>query len=179
MHFGQVAKNTPNWAEAATIADQVLRNETTVGWEKMVLYFNKFKSVIAFETTPIEVYSQKAIAESGTFSIFQPDKNKLPSRLTPPIISSQKPHAANITAYEFDSDEILPNLAEFNFANTLYWALSEGNAAEMAAKRTAMDNATNNARDMITRLTLTYNRGRQAAITNDLCDIITGASALD
>ena len=54
----------------------------------------------------------------------------------------------------------------------------EGHAAEMCAKRAAMENATKNAGEMIGKLTMTYNRGRQAVITNELIDIITGASAL-
>ncbi|CAJ0647744.1 6226_t:CDS:2, partial [Entrophospora sp. SA101] len=74
--------------------------------------------------------------------------------------------------------DVLENLQEFAFANSIYWGLVEGHAAEMAAKRTAMENATKNAGEMIDRLTLTYNRGRQAVITNELIDIITGASAL-
>lgn len=63
--------------------------------------------------------------------------------------------------------------------NAVYWALAEGYAAELSSRRTAMENATKNADDMVKRLTLTYNRSRQAVITNDLCDIITGASALE
>ena len=57
---------------------------------------------------------------------------------------------------------------EFSLANGLYWALAEGYASEMAARRTAMENATKNAGEMIQKLTLTYNRSRQAAITNEL-----------
>jgi len=68
----------------------------------------------------------------------------------------------------------LKSLEEFAFGSTLFHALSEGHASEMAAKRTAMENATKNAGEMIDKLTLTYNRSRQAAITNDLIDIITG-----
>ncbi|KAJ2436249.1 atp3 gamma subunit of the F1 sector of mitochondrial F1F0 ATP synthase, partial [Coemansia sp. D1744] len=85
--------------------------------------------------------------------------------------------APNFKAYEYQ-DEVLENLNEFLLANSLHWALVEGHAAEMAAKRSAMENATKNAGDIINRLTLQYNRGRQAVITNELIDIITGASAL-
>ncbi|CAJ0834321.1 1860_t:CDS:2 [Entrophospora sp. SA101] len=99
-------------------------------------------------------------------------------------------HFRSVIAYEAEtipayseatfvkSDDVLENLQEFAFANSIYWGLVEGHAAEMAAKRTAMENATKNAGEMIDRLTLTYNRGRQAVITNELIDIITGASAL-
>ncbi len=81
-----------------------------------------------------------------------------------------------MAAYEYDS-EVLKDFAQFSFANSLFAAITEGNASEMAAKRTAMENATKNAGDMITKLTLNYNRSRQATITNELCDIITGAAA--
>ncbi len=82
-----------------------------------------------------------------------------------------------MAAYELEK-EVLKNYAEFALANVLYWAIAEGYASEMSARRTAMENATKNAGDMIQKLTLTYNRQRQAVITNELCDIITGASAL-
>ena len=62
----------------------------------------------------------------------------------------------------------MENLQEFAFANSIYWGLVEGHAAEMASKRTAMEHATKNAGEMIDKLTLTYNRGRQAVITNEL-----------
>jgi ATP synthase F1 gamma subunit len=75
-----------------------------------------------------------------------------------------------LDAYEND-DHILKNLEEFTLANTLYWTISEGYASEMAAKRSAMENATKSAGEMIQKLTLTYNRSRQASITNELvCD---------
>ena len=76
-------------------------------------------------------------------------------------------YIANFAAYEIE-DDVLANLQEFTFANSIYWALVEGHASEMCAKRAAMENATSNAGDMITKLTMTYNRGRQAVITNEL-----------
>lgn len=76
-------------------------------------------------------------------------------------------YIANFAVYEIE-DDVLANLQEFTFANSLYWAMVEGYASEMCAKRAAMENATNNAGDMITKLTMTYNRGRQAVITNEL-----------
>jgi len=75
-------------------------------------------------------------------------------------------------------DDVLQNYNEFLLANNIYWGLVEGHASEMSAKRTAMENATKNAGEMVDRLTMTYNRSRQAAITSELVDIITGASAL-
>ncbi len=74
---------------------------------------------------------------------------------------------AKLSAYEAETP-VLKNLEEFAFANHLHWAIAEGYAAEMAARRTAMENATKNAGEMIQKLTLIYNRSRQASITNDL-----------
>jgi F-type H+-transporting ATPase subunit gamma len=68
-------------------------------------------------------------------------------------------------------------LKEYALANTLYWALAEGHACEISARRNAMDNASKNAGDMITRFQILFNRTRQAVITTELVDIITGASA--
>ena len=65
-----------------------------------------------------------------------------------------------------------------NLAVQVYRALLESSASEQAARMTAMDNATRNAGDMIDKLTLNYNRSRQAAITKELIEIVTGAEAL-
>jgi len=75
-------------------------------------------------------------------------------------------------------DDVVKDLSEFALANALYATLVEGHAAETNARRNAMDNASKNAGDMIGSLQMKYNRGRQASITNELVDIITGASAL-
>ncbi|KAI8822762.1 ATPase, F1 complex, gamma subunit domain-containing protein [Chytriomyces cf. hyalinus JEL632] len=153
IHFDQVTKVGPLWLEASMIADQILGSKVEGGADKLenggTIVFNKFKSVISYEATPLAVHSAETIAA-----------------------------APKLAAYEVD-DAILKSYEEFTLANSLYWALAEGYASEMAAKRTAMENATKNAGEMITKLTLTYNRSRQAAITNELIDIITGASSLN
>jgi len=102
-------------------------------------------------------------------------------------------HTAGFKAYEVE-DEVTKDLAEFSLANAIFAALVEGHACEQSARyvtpclshhnsfqykfvysRNAMDNASKNAGDMISSLQLQYNRGRQAAITNELVDIITGS----
>jgi F-type H+-transporting ATPase subunit gamma len=83
---------------------------------------------------------------------------------------------ANFSTFEFD-DEVLGNLREYALANSLYWALAEGHACEQSARRNAMDNASKNAGDMIGRFQILYNRTRQAVITGELVEIITGAAA--
>ena len=80
--------------------------------------------------------------------------------------------------YEPEEAEILGALLPQNLSTQLFSALLESSAAELAARMTAMDNATRNAGDMIDRLTLVYNRTRQANITKELIEIISGAEAL-
>ncbi|KAI8373964.1 ATP synthase F1, gamma subunit [Choanephora cucurbitarum] len=112
------------------------------------IVYNKFNSVVSYEAEIIPAFSQDAFKSSPNFAV-----------------------------YEIE-DDVLANLQEFTFANSVYWAMAEGHASEMSAKRAAMENATKNAGEMINKLTMTFNRGRQAVITNELIDIITGASAL-
>ena len=82
--------------------------------------------------------------------------------------------------YEFEPDEdaILENLLPRNISIQIYHALLENGASEQGARMMAMDNATRNAGDMIDKLTLTYNRTRQAMITTELIEIVSGAEAL-
>ncbi|KAJ2372738.1 atp3 gamma subunit of the F1 sector of mitochondrial F1F0 ATP synthase, partial [Coemansia sp. RSA 2603] len=134
--------------DESSAISSIILSDKSIEYDNTKLVYNKFVSAIAFETSEIENYPINQVIE-----------------------------APNFKAYEYQ-EEVLENLNEFLFANSLHWALVEGHAAEMAAKRTAMENATKNAGDMIQRLTLQYNRGRQTVITNELIEIITGASAL-
>jgi F-type H+-transporting ATPase subunit gamma len=80
--------------------------------------------------------------------------------------------------YEPEEEEILVHLLPRNIAMQIYRALVENNASEQGARMSAMDNATRNAGEMINKLTLNYNRTRQAAITKELIEIISGAEAI-
>jgi len=111
------------------------------------IVYNKFVNATSYEATPIEAFSEEAITSSPNFA-----------------------------AFEFD-DEVLANLREYALANSLYWALAEGHACEQSARRNAMDNASKNAGDMITKYQILFNRTRQAVITGELVEIITGAAA--
>lgn len=84
--------------------------------------------------------------------------------------------SAKIDEYEVE-DDVMANLKEFALANAIYWGLVEGHACEISARRNAMENASKNAGDMIDRFSMLYNRTRQAVITNELIDIITGSIA--
>ena len=80
--------------------------------------------------------------------------------------------------YEPDEDEILTELLPRSVATQVFTALLENGASEQGARMSAMDNATRNAGEMIDKLTIQFNRSRQAAITNELIEIISGAEAL-
>ncbi|KAJ5719037.1 ATPase F1 complex gamma subunit domain-containing protein [Penicillium malachiteum] len=111
------------------------------------IVYNKFLNAQSYEATVVEAYSEEAITQS-----------------------------ANISAFEID-DEALAGLREYALANNLYWAMAEGHACEISARRNAMENASKNAGEMIQKFQILYNRQRQAAITGELVEIITGATA--
>jgi len=134
-----------------TFADaQAIADQLTMlptDYASIKILYNKFINATSYEPTPIEAYSEESIVNS-----------------------------ANFAAFEID-DEVLSNMREFALANSLYWALAEGHACEQSARRNAMDNASKNAGDMINRYSILYNRTRQAVITGELVEIITGATA--
>ncbi|MEK9860125.1 MAG: F0F1 ATP synthase subunit gamma, partial [Alphaproteobacteria bacterium] len=80
--------------------------------------------------------------------------------------------------YEPDENAVLSDLLPRALTTQIYASILESSASELAARMTAMDNATRNAGDLIDRLTMEYNRTRQAAITTELIEIISGAEAL-
>ena len=86
--------------------------------------------------------------------------------------------ASAAVEYEPDEEDILAALLPRNVAVQIFRALLENAASEQGSRMTAMDNATRNAGDMINRLSIQYNRTRQAAITTELVEIISGAEAL-
>ncbi|KAK9454832.1 ATPase, F1 complex, gamma subunit domain-containing protein [Dipodascopsis uninucleata] len=118
-------------------------------YDSIEIFYNKFKSGISFEPTSVPAFTETQLKESPNFS-----------------------------AYEIEED-VLADLTEFSLANAIFWALAEGHACEQSARRSAMDNASKNAGDMIGKYSILYNRTRQAVITNELVDIITGASSLE
>ncbi|KAK4111937.1 ATP synthase gamma chain mitochondrial precursor [Canariomyces notabilis] len=111
------------------------------------IVYNRFINATSYEPTVISAFSEEAFAASPNFSAFEVD------------------------------EELLSNLREYALANSLYWALSEGHACEISARRNAMDNASKNAGEMINKYQILFNRTRQAVITGELVEIITGATA--
>lgn len=118
-------------------------------YDKVKIIYNKFLTVISYEASALEVYSAKSLEGSPAFA-----------------------------AYEVESEELAGDLSSFALANAIYAGLVEGYAAEISSRRNAMENASKNADEMSDKYRMIFNRMRQAAITNDLVDIITGANAL-
>ncbi|XP_075064699.1 ATP synthase F(1) complex subunit gamma, mitochondrial isoform X3 [Mixophyes fleayi] len=111
--------------------------------------FNRFRSVISYKTEEKPFFSLDTVANSDS-----------------------------ITVYDDIDADVLRNYQEFTLANILYYTMKESTTSEQSARMTAMDSASKNASEMIDKLTLTYNRTRQAVITKELIEIISGAAAL-
>ena len=97
-----------------------------------------------------------------------------------PLKTSEKKNETSEQNYEFepDEDEILSNLLPKNISTQIFKAMLENSASEQGSRMSAMDNATRNAGEMVDKLTIKYNRSRQAAITKELIEIISGAESL-
>ena len=126
------------------------------------IVFNRFQSAMTQIVTP-----QQLIPFETSKGDAQEDKE---------MLTDDGPKAVYI--FEPEEDEILADLLPRNLAVQVFQALLESSASEHGARMTAMDNATRNAGEMIDGLTLTYNRTRQAFITKELIEIISGAEAL-
>ena len=133
------------------------------------ILFNKFVSAIAQDVTskklvPAEI--DNAEIEGETEGGQSSDK------------TSDNKESMAVTDYEPNENQVLNDLLPRALATQIYAAILESSASELAARMTAMDNATRNAGDLLDRLTMQYNRTRQAAITTELIEIISGAEAL-
>lgn len=135
----------------------------------------------------LDLYAQGDFDVATLFyAKFQSALVQLPTKqqLIPAVLPEKQDDDAELAAdgavfdYEPDETEILKDLLPRNIIVQVYRGLLENAASEQGARMTAMDNATRNAGDMIDRLTLTYNRTRQAYITTELIEIIAGAEAL-
>ncbi|MEX2519702.1 MAG: F0F1 ATP synthase subunit gamma, partial [Paracoccaceae bacterium] len=139
------------FADAQGVAADVLKRFNAGEFDVATIFFNRFQSVI----------SQIPTAQ----------------QLIPAVFEDV---AGDAKAYEYepDEEEILADLLPRNLSVQIFRALLENGASEQGARMSAMDNATRNAGEMIDKLTIQYNRSRQAAITNELIEIISGAEAL-
>jgi F-type H+-transporting ATPase subunit gamma len=147
----------PTYADAQAIAKDLIDRFTTDGIDVVHLAYANFRSTLVQEPTVDQIIpvAPAAANDAGTGS-------------------------ASLAAveYEPDEEEILADLLPRNIAIQIYRALLENQAGFYGSQMTAMDNATRNAGDMINRLSIQYNRQRQAAITTELVEIISGAEAL-
>ena len=139
------------YENAREIADQILDRFEAGEFDVATLFYNRFESVISQVPTARQVIP--AVVEEGA-------------------------SASSLYDYEPDESAILNDLLPRAVATQVFAALLENGASEQGARMSAMDNATRNAGDMIDRLTTVYNRSRQAAITKELIEIISGAEAL-
>jgi F-type H+-transporting ATPase subunit gamma len=143
---------------AREIAARVLEMFEAGEFDVCTLYFSRFKSVLAQEPTALQlVPASLPEAEQG---------------------GQQEVDTRAVYEYEPDEEEILRDLLPLNVATQIFRGLLENAASEQGARMTAMDNATRNAGEMIDKLTLNYNRSRQAQITKELIEIVSGAEAL-
>ena len=139
---------------AELIAGKIVTLFDENAFDVCTLFFSHFKSVIAQIPTA--------------------------QQIIPPVFEADKEAGAAAAFYEYepDEEEILTELLPRNLSVQVFHALLENAASEQGARMSAMDNATRNAGDMIRKQTLTYNRTRQAMITKELIEIISGAEAL-
>jgi F-type H+-transporting ATPase subunit gamma len=147
------------FADAQIVAHDLIARFEAGEYDVAHLFFAKFRSALVQEPTGIQI---------------------IPVPLAKVAIGtvSTSPVNAAIVDYEPDEETILADLLPRNVAIQIFRAMLENAASEQGSRMTAMDNATRNAGDMINKLTVLYNRTRQAAITTELIEIIAGAEAL-
>lgn len=114
------------------------------------IVYNRFKSVVSYAVDQLPLFDKGAVASAPKMSI-----------------------------YDSLDEEVIQSYLEFSLASLLFYSMKEGACSEQSSRMTAMDNASKNAGEMIDKLTLTFNRTRQAVITRELIEIISGAAALD
>jgi F-type H+-transporting ATPase subunit gamma len=148
-------KRRIEYADAKELADRIATMLNNGEFDVATLIYNRFQSVIAQVVTEQQLIPVPAVQNV-----------------------SETDGSAALPEFEPDEETILRRLLPQALAVQTYTALLESSAGEHGARMTAMDNATRNAGDMIKRLTLNYNRARQANITRELIEIISGAEAL-
>jgi F-type H+-transporting ATPase subunit gamma len=151
------AMKAPAYANAVAIADDITDRFLSGQFDVAHLAYSQFKSVLAQEPQVEQI---------------------IPVIPSPVAANDKSTVASSAVEYEPDEEAILAELLPKNVAIQIYRALLENSAGFYGSQMTAMDNATRNAGDMINRLSIQYNRQRQAAITTELVEIISGAEAL-
>ena len=147
----------PNYADAQAIAKDIIDRYVTDGIDVVHLAYANFRSTLVQEPTVVQIIPVPPRAGDN---------------------EAKGPASLAAVEYEPDEEDILNDLIPRNIAVQVYRALLENQAGFYGSQMTAMDNATRNAGDMINRLSIQYNRTRQAVITTELIEIISGAEAL-
>lgn len=145
------------YGDAKEISDKIIKMYFDAEFDKCLIFYNKFKSVISQVPTEQQV---------------------VPAEIVEQTDNEDKVMDNNFIEFEPNEKEILEELLPLNFAVQIFKALLESSASEQGSRMSAMDNASRNASDMIDSLTLFYNRSRQAVITKELIEIISGAEAV-
>ncbi len=146
-----------SFVNAEEIADKVLAMFEAGEFDVATLYYSEFQNVITQKPTALQL---------------------IPAKLPETATGTQPAKAEAIYEYEPTEEEILGQLLKRNISTQIFRGLLENAAGEQGARMSAMDSATRNAGDMINKLTIKYNRQRQANITKELIEIISGAEAL-
>ena len=147
-------KKQITFKEADTVGNEIIRLFNQNEFDKCILFFNNFKNVIT------QIPQAQQIIPVDNKSSESKEENFLPYEFEP------------------DEDEILEDLLPKNISTQVFKAFLENAASEQGSRMTAMDNATRNAGDLVDKLTINYNRSRQASITKELIEIISGAESL-
>ena len=145
------------YGDAKEISDKIIKMYFDAEFDKCLIFYNKFKSVISQVPTEQQV---------------------VPAEIVEQTDNEDKVVDNNFIEFEPNEKEILEELLPLNFAVQIFKALLESSASEQGSRMSEMDNASRNASDMIDSLTLFYNRSRQAVITKELIEIISGAEAV-
>ncbi len=145
------------FTDAQVVADDLITRYEAGEFDVAHLFYARFQSALVQEPTGIQI---------------------IPVPLATSSVAGAADDTGSPTEYEPDEESVLAALLPKNVSIQIFRALLENAASEQGSRMTAMDNATRNAGDMINRLTVLYNRTRQAAITTELIEIIAGAEAL-
>ena len=146
-------KKQTSFEDASLVGDEIVKLFKNNEFDKCIIFYNQFKNVM----TQIP-QSQQLI----------------------PATKEEETKTDQDSSYDFEpeEDEILEDLLPKNISTQIYKGFLENSASEQGSRMTAMDNATRNAGDLVEKLTINYNRSRQAAITKELIEIISGAESL-
>jgi F-type H+-transporting ATPase subunit gamma len=155
--FEGIGSKRVAFSEAEGVANAIVEMYEAGEFDVCTIVYNRFKSVISQVPTVAQL---------------------IPFALPTGTVKAESHEVRPVYEFEPSEDEILAALLPRNFAIQIYGALLDSAAGEQAARMTAMDNASRNAEDLTKKLTLRYNRARQASITKELIEIVSGAEAL-